>query len=195
MKTTKLPRALPCPFCGQAAKVCRQPASLPERRATYWQCGCGDTHRTRLCAVHPLAFGHNPAEAITTWNSRAENCRRAPSRAGESDFRDLAGRTLQPIGWEMRVDGAPRVCFKKNAIVELLLATGRHDLNSLARMNFSDEDRAQFAQLIGYSVSGWGELSYVPLKVARIADDIANRLAEQEPLLVAAKRLTKGGAS
>lgn len=72
MKTKTLP-ILPCPFCGQAAKVCRQSASLPEIRATYWQCGCGDTHRTRLCAVHPLAFGDTRAEAITTWNTRAPN--------------------------------------------------------------------------------------------------------------------------
>ncbi len=28
-------------------------------------------------------------------------------------------------------------------------------------MGFSDEDREQFAQLIGYSLNGFGELSYV----------------------------------
>jgi hypothetical protein len=32
------------------------------------------------------------------------------------------------------------------------------------------EDMAQFAQLIGYSVSGWGDLSYVPKKLVKKAD-------------------------
>ncbi len=36
------------------------------------------------------------------------------------------------------------------------------DLNRLACMDFSDDDRQQFAQLIGYSLSGYGDLqSYV----------------------------------
>jgi hypothetical protein len=51
--------------------------------------------------------------------------------------------------------------FKANAIVQFLLDKGPHDMNTLARETFSDEDREQFAQLIGYSVSGFGELSYV----------------------------------
>lgn len=48
--------------------------------------------------------------------------------------------------------------FKKNAIVEYL-AQGK--LNDLVVMPFSEEDRQQLAQLIGYSVSGYGTLSYV----------------------------------
>jgi len=51
--------------------------------------------------------------------------------------------------------------FKKNEIVRFLLDAGQFDMNSLALMQFSDEDRMQFAQLIGYSVSGFGDLSYV----------------------------------
>lgn len=51
--------------------------------------------------------------------------------------------------------------FKKNHIVEFLLDAGPNDMNSLARLPFSQEDREQFAQLIGYSLSGFGELSYV----------------------------------
>lgn len=56
-------------------------------------------------------------------------------------------------------DGVVR--FRENKIVSFLLEAGPYDLNSLAIMNFSDEDRMQFAQLIGYSVSGYGDLSYV----------------------------------
>lgn len=51
--------------------------------------------------------------------------------------------------------------FQENKIVSFLLERGGFDLNDLACMDFSKEDRIQFAQLIGYSVSGWGTLSYV----------------------------------
>ena len=89
--------------------------------------------------------------------------------------RDEAGRTLQPIVMDA---GIPR--FQGNAIVRFLLDHGGFDLNDLARMNFSDVDRAQFAQLIGYSVNGWGELSYVSLFMARHADAIADALIESK---------------
>lgn len=51
--------------------------------------------------------------------------------------------------------------FKENKIVVFLLDSGPFDMDALAAMNFSKEDRQQFAQLIGYSVSGYGDLSYV----------------------------------
>jgi hypothetical protein len=58
-------------------------------------------------------------------------------------------------------DDRGTVRFKANAIVRHLLDHGGIDMNQLASLDFSDEDRMQFAQLIGYSVSGFGELSYV----------------------------------
>ncbi|HEY4358238.1 MAG TPA: hypothetical protein VGN16_21005 [Acidobacteriaceae bacterium] len=51
--------------------------------------------------------------------------------------------------------------FKKNAIVEFLLDNGSFNMNHIAAMRFSVEDREQFAQLIGYSLSGFGDLDYV----------------------------------
>jgi len=57
------------------------------------------------------------------------------------------------------LDGVLR--FKANAIVRFLLDAGPFDMNQLALMNFEPEDREQFAQLIGYSLSGYGDLSYV----------------------------------
>lgn len=54
--------------------------------------------------------------------------------------------------------------FKLNAIVQRLMEFARQrgcGMNELAEMQFSDEDRVQFAQLIGYSLQGFGELSYV----------------------------------
>ena len=51
--------------------------------------------------------------------------------------------------------------FKANEIVKYLLDAGPYDMNHLAICHFDDEDREQFAQLIGYSVSGYADLSYV----------------------------------
>jgi hypothetical protein len=51
--------------------------------------------------------------------------------------------------------------FKKNEIVDYLLDHGIITLNDLAVIEFRNEDRQQFAQLIGYSLSGYSELPYV----------------------------------
>lgn len=51
--------------------------------------------------------------------------------------------------------------FKQNAIVRFLLDHGPFDMNQIGAMEFSAEDREQFAQLIGYSLSGFGDLDYV----------------------------------
>lgn len=55
--------------------------------------------------------------------------------------------------------GPPR--FVGNPIVQFLLDAGPFDSNQLSMMPFSDEDREQFAQLLGYSITGFGELPYV----------------------------------
>lgn len=51
--------------------------------------------------------------------------------------------------------------FKANKIVRYLLDHGGIDMNQLAMLQFSREDRQQFAQLIGYSLCGYSDLSYV----------------------------------
>lgn len=61
-------------------------------------------------------------------------------------------------------DGDRGIRFKENAIVRQLLdfATERGmGLNELHGMPFTQDDRTQFAQLIGYSLNGFHELSYV----------------------------------
>ena len=66
---------------------------------------------------------------------------------------------IQPIE---NKDGVLR--FKENAIVRHLLDYGQKHgcgLNELACMDFSNEDHMQLAQLIGYSLRGYGELGYV----------------------------------
>lgn len=67
---------------------------------------------------------------------------------------------MQPVVLDK--DGVAR--FKANAIVRFLIDYSHSrgvGLNELALMPFDAADREQFAQLIGYSVSGFGELGYV----------------------------------
>ena len=64
------------------------------------------------------------------------------------------------------------VRFKANAIVQHLLDHGGIDMNKLAVMDFSVNDREQFAQLIGYSLAGFGELGYVTDETYMAADSM-----------------------
>jgi len=92
---------------------------------------------------------------------------------------------MQPIILSCRpVDGlAGTIRFQRNAIVEWLLgeasAGRRVDMNTIALQGFDDEDARQFAQLIGYSVSGYGDLSYAQCDMASVerADGIAEEVA------------------
>lgn len=54
-----------------------------------------------------------------------------------------------------------KIRFKANKVVEFLLDNGGIDMNKLACEDFTNNDREQFAQLIGYSLDGYGTLSYV----------------------------------
>lgn len=80
----------------------------------------------------------------------------------------MSSHPIQPI--EKDHLGTHR--FKENKIVRFLLDNNEKiDLNYLARQHFDDNEWSQFAQLIGYSFSGWSELSYV-------SDDEYDRAAE-----------------
>lgn len=63
----------------------------------------------------------------------------------------------KPMPIQPTLDGR----FIPNRIVEKLLETSTLDLNDIARMEFTHQERMQLAQLIGCSVSGFGTLSYV----------------------------------
>lgn len=81
---------------------------------------------------------------------------------------------MQPI--EVADDGVVR--FRPNRIVRYLLDAGQFDMNHLAKIGhlFTREEHEHFAQLIGYSVSGFGELSYVSDEKFAEADEIAKGL-------------------
>lgn len=69
---------------------------------------------------------------------------------------------MQPVG----LDHGGTIRFKKNEIVDFLLTCWAFDLNKLAWMQatgrFSEEDYTHLMQLIGYSVSGYSDLSTSP---------------------------------
>lgn len=109
------------------------------------------------------------------------------NKAGGSDSRSSAGyaslrHPIQPLA----KDDHGTMRFKGNAIVKYLLDAGPFDMNHLAVMEFSQEDREQFAQLIGYSLSGYSELSYVRddsyEAAAKMVDGVDERDARIEAL-------------
>lgn len=88
----------------------------------------------------------------------------------------------QPLVWVRDV-----VRFKKNAVVDFLLeqATAgiKCDLNQIWRLfgrgTFPIEDMEQFYQLIGYSVSGYGEMSNFRDETVRKFDEQAAKMVEE----------------
>lgn len=62
--------------------------------------------------------------------------------------------------------------FKENKIVRYLLDNGGIDLNKLAVIDFSDNDREQLSQLIGYSLSGFGDLGHVSDETFNAAENM-----------------------
>lgn len=70
--------------------------------------------------------------------------------------------------------------FKKNAIVRFLLDKGGIDLNMISKKEFDQEDREQFASLIGYSLSGFAELEYVSDEAMLTSEKIAEGIDETE---------------
>lgn len=79
---------------------------------------------------------------------------------------------MQPI---VLVDGIAR--FKSNPIVRFLLAAGPFDMNQIACLEgVTEDDHQQFAQLIGYSVDGYADLSYSNRRVVGKADRRTTKL-------------------
>ena len=67
---------------------------------------------------------------------------------------------IQPL----RLDEYGVLRYKENKIVSKILAYAKergYSLNDIACDDFDQNDREQFAQLIGYSHSGAGDLSYM----------------------------------
>ena len=104
------------------------------------------------------------------------------------DPRDALPHPRQPIAFA--ADGVVR--FKENRIVSWMLEQGRlgkkFDLNTIVLQchsgHFNFADLVQLDQLIGYSTSGFGDLSYVPDSEIVACDaeaDLIVAAAQKEP--------------
>ena len=70
--------------------------------------------------------------------------------------------------------------FVENRIVRDLLDNGPFDMNSIATGSYTDQEQVQFAQLIGYSVSGFGSLSYVDNETYEAAELVSGGCPSSE---------------
>lgn len=84
---------------------------------------------------------------------------------------------IQPLVIDHR--GVER--FKANAVVTYLLDHGSIDMNQIVRRFFTEkafpqEDMEQFLMLIGYSLSGFGGISYVSDETYQAVEAMKNQL-------------------
>lgn len=82
--------------------------------------------------------------------------------------------------------------FKENAIVRYLLDNGGIDMNDLAMLPFDNEEREQFATLIGYSLGGFAELSYVSDEAYATAEKMSEGINEIEARNMALREQIEG---
>ena len=97
---------------------------------------------------------------------------------------------IQPI----YTDDHGTLRFRENKIVRFLLDNGGLDLNQLARM-LPDcrEDWEQFAQLIGDSLSGFGDLSYVSNETDEAVDAMVRKgLSERDARIQHLESIVEG---
>jgi len=81
------------------------------------------------------------------------------------------------------IDSQGVLRFKKNKIVDFLLDNGGIDLNRLWRLwgsgLFPIEDMEQFYQLIGYSISGFNEMSNFTDETVNQINKLADEFRQQ----------------
>lgn len=104
--------------------------------------------------------GRRVGGGCAEWYNRAlDDCRATMLQGAEHVTTDYK-LPIQPLV----IDAHGTLRFKENPIVRVLLdyATEHgYGLNEIALEEFDAEDQMQLAQLIGYSLSGYGTLSYV----------------------------------
>jgi len=134
-----------------------------------------NVHTEHCCLKHGCKYGNALCPVATGRQPQSFLC-----EACEWDIEATATKALDPTYRPMqpviRVQGTLR--FKANPLVRFLLDAGPFDMNQLAAIPCSPEERMQFAQLIGYSLGGYQELSYVTTdehylvnEVVRVAKD------------------------
>ena len=84
---------------------------------------------------------------------------------------------------EIAEDGVVR--FRGNRLVRHLVDSGKVDLNTLLLWALNNdvpaEDTEQFWQMLGYSVSGFGDLDFVRPETVAAADEAAEQVLASRP--------------
>lgn len=115
--------------------------------------------------AYGMTMGHDWNKGTMAGHHRTKLCQaveecRAATFQGAEPVTKANKLPMQPLV----IDAHGTLRFKENPIVRTLLdyATEHgYGLNEMALDDFDAEDRMQLAQLIGYSLSGYGDLSYV----------------------------------
>lgn len=81
---------------------------------------------------------------------------------------------------EIVFDDQGNIRFKANAIVAWLFDTQRINLNEIVMHKWPIEDQEEFWQMLGYSVSGYGDLSFARPETVAAADEIAQQMLESK---------------
>ncbi|ELT7764224.1 hypothetical protein ACVGX7_08915 [Enterobacter hormaechei] len=133
---------------------------------------CGDSERGLLLALDKVGI------------EVRSDARRAAMLQGAEPVTTAYKLPMQPLA----IDAHGTLRFKENPIVRKLLdyATEHgYGLNEIALDEFEAEDQMQLAKLIGYSLSGYGSLSYV-------TDESYDRAAAAAPQQEVTQALAKG---
>ena len=95
---------------------------------------------------------------------------------------------MQPVYLDKEPGCASLARFRSNEVIEWMLEEGRDgrhfDLNRIGARFAAERhsrDRMQLVQLIGYSISGYSELSFVSNESAARANEAAHELGVERP--------------
>ncbi|WP_414455712.1 hypothetical protein [Enterobacter quasiroggenkampii] len=139
------------------------PVSVPNSRAItqYFDTIALEAAREIMCDVNRChEFLGGEVQLLSRIQCRIDDACRAAMLQGAEPVTTAYKLPMQPLV----IDAHGTLRFKENPIVRALLdyATEHgYGLNEIAREEFDAEDQMQLAQLIGYSLSGYGTLSYV----------------------------------
>lgn len=127
-----------------------------------------NTMKVEIEGVGVFTVPKQIADLLMDENKRASDAISLAERAiAEADrlrkeLKAIKGEVLPPHPVQpLYVDRMDVIRFRPNKIVQFLAKTSKFDENALELIGFPHEDRIQFAQLTGWSLSGFGDLSYV----------------------------------
>jgi hypothetical protein len=134
-----------------------------EIETTELECGLTRIDNAWTCEECEGVFvgEHFSAEDCNATGDGVTLCHECCEAANATTARRLAEGGPQPLQPIVIADDDV-IRFRANAILRWAVDSGKLNLNEIACLpGISNADRCQLSQLIGYSISGYGDLSYV----------------------------------